>query len=313
MPLLTRYTHLKKKWQDGRNSRFSAAQVVGLALELVHKKAKELGQDHVSPTHVTCLKVSGDLQVLAAGAWEHARTCELQVQLPDASLALELARDQRAFLGDCDFNVWHADQYHHAVKKGLDLVGEFNRPRHSALGKIWVETKVFTPAGFDRKFECAKKVLAEEFAQLQAKDQAFGGAMVLAAKVQKSGKAWEKQGLFAEVYTHGAWKDIGPSSTRPAAAGKLSSRTKPSMAEVWKKMEKLVLANSGDCVGLLTHFVEALGLASGNPGKRASTFNKLLCDAGVAGRVEQKQIHNKPGHWPYVASKETFRAILKHL
>jgi len=238
----------------------------------------------------------------------------LSVQPSEAKGALAVAAAQRAFLGDCDLNLWQPDIYHGALEKGLDFVGEFNRPRFGVCGKVWVEIKAFTAASFDLKLSRAKEEVEKEFPALQRKDKSFGAAMLLVAKVERAaGTSWEKLRMFAELYVDGSWLDVGPSTGRPAGAGRLLAGRKPTMAAVWRKMEKVTLAESDVEVGFLSHSLKEVGLADGNPGKRAATFNKILESHQAAGRVEQKRVELHPGQWPYVPTKATFQVILKSL
>ena len=78
-------------------------------------------------------------------------------------------------------------------------------------------------------------------------------------------------------------------------------------------MGKATLADSGQEVGFFSHFLRELKLTDGSPGKRAATFNRILEKAGSEDMVEQQEVENHAGQWPYAASKEVFAIILKHL
>lgn len=95
-------------------------------------------------------------------------------------------------------------------------------------------------------------------------------------------------------------------------AGRLLN--KPTLAAVWRKMGKAILADSGEQVGFLTHFLQQVDSKNlGNLGKVATTYNRILQKSGVADRMEQQKIDNHAGQWPYVASKQAFEIVLKHI
>ena len=320
MPLLTRYSHLKRKdASNGKLVAYQTARVVGLASELAHKKFRDLGRDHtteadVSPVSISVSRVS-DLEIFDSGAWsKRFKSCELQVRPADARAALAVARAHRAFLGDCDFNIDHLDRFHPALGKGLDMVGEFNRPRYSVTGKVWVETKAYTEADFENKMEKAKTMMEEDFPKLQRRDKSFGAALLLVTKLVKAGGAeWSSPRLYAELYRgqRGQWQDMGPFAGRTAMYGRQGR--KPTIAAVWRKMGRAILAESGQEVGFLTHFLRETGRDDSGPGKAAAIFNRILQNAGSAERVEQQEVETHAGQRPYVATKEAFRIILKHM
>ena len=66
-------------------------------------------------------------------------------------------------------------------------------------------------------------------------------------------------------------------------------------------------------VGLLYHFLEALGLPPGSAGKRAATFNAVLRRFGITGRLMQKKLRNRAGSALWVATREVYREIYKRL
>ena len=255
------------------------------------------------------------MEILEGTTWTRRfKSCTMQVQPGDARGALAVAQKFRAFLGDCDFNIDQPDRFHSALGRGLDMVGEFNRPRYSVSGKVWLETKCFTEADFDDKMQKARDQVELDHAKVLGRGGGFGAAMLLVAKLARTSSVeWGTPKLFAELYADGRWQDIGPLSGRQPMAGRLLASKKPTLAAVWRKMGQAVLADSGEEVGFLTHFLKEVDSKNlGNPGKIATTYNRILQKAGVADRIKQKKIDNHPGQWPYVASKKAFEIVLKH-
>ena len=70
---------------------------------------------------------------------------------------------------------------------------------------------------------------------------------------------------------------------------------------------------SGKNAGCVVHFLEAIGLPTGSPGKRAATFNRLLKLRGHAGKFFRAKIENKQGRMPWVGTKAEFRQVYRHL
>ena len=62
-------------------------------------------------------------------------------------------------------------------------------------------------------------------------------------------------------------------------------------------------------LGLLKHFLKSVGAKCAHTGQRARTLNKLLRKAGHSGRLEERRLDSKRGRKPWVATKETFRAV----
>ena len=107
-------------------------------------------------------------------------------------------------------------------------------------------------------------------------------------------------------------EDTGGGEGRKGRAGQgrppRQSSCKPPLAQVWGRME-WVTAGNGEKVGLLKHFMMALGLKAEHPGQRAGTYNKLLQHAGHGGRLRERRVENRAGRKPWVATKDTYRQL----
>ena len=73
------------------------------------------------------------------------------------------------------------------------------------------------------------------------------------------------------------------------------------------------LSASGEEVGLLKHFLAALGIDDTNPGQRVATFHGMLSGAGHAGRFAQVKVEGHCGRKPWLATKDTYRALYPYL
>ena len=66
-------------------------------------------------------------------------------------------------------------------------------------------------------------------------------------------------------------------------------------------------------LGLLSHFLTALGLKENNARDRAPHFNAVLAQHGGDLALEQVKLPNRDGKPPWVGTKACFRAIYKTL
>ena len=163
-------------------------------------------------------------------------------------------------------------------------------------GRLWLELKVFAGATWDQELANCKKELEDSWGNERSKDASLGGVLLLAAKVGAcAGGTWTAPTLFAALQTRtapSAWQVVAGGSRR-AARGRCQA-TKPALATLWGKMEWLE-QKKGTKVGLLKHFLAALGLPAKNPGQRATTFNSLLKRSGCHGRVFNGSLKGKCG------------------
>ena len=316
MPLLTRYGHLKKKDQNGTYRLFAATRAIGLAVEKGHRLARDVGLGGVSAEGLGKVQVVGDLKVFQGGTWKAcgaASGCSLALREPDALCALTVLSQHRTFLSDMGLNIWLVGHYSAALRRSLDLVGDFSTHRnHGITGKVWLELKAYTDGNFECKLRKAKAQMEEDVKVLHKGNAAYKAAVLLVSKLSKAGGAWERPAMVASLWKDGAWIDMSPGAGRGPRAGTLAGSQKPSLAEVWEGMSWDTLGD-GKNVGCVTHFLQAVGFTSGSPGKRSATFNKILQLRGHPGRLFRTKIESKQGQKPWVGTKAEFRQIYKHL
>ena len=82
--------------------------------------------------------------------------------------------------------------------------------------------------------------------------------------------------------------------------------TKPALQAVWDEMEWETHPDTQEKVGYCKHFLKALGLPHLALGQRATTFNKLLRNAGREERLERVTLPNKAGQKPWLGRKSFF-------
>ena len=316
MPLVTSYQHLQKRsLGEAAFFQFVPLRAVGLSVELCWKLSRDKGFGSLGASQLRQVEVGGELKVLSDDRWHKTRSCTLQLALRDAALALAVVKKQGAMLGDLGINVWQVDTRPQGGTRTFDLLCSFTagRKNYGVTGKLWIELKVVSAHRFDEDVAAWKNQLQLALPEEHERDCDLNGVLLLVAKVEKgAGGQWLAPELSAtlKALSAASWQHLAGGSQR-ASRGQCKT-TKPPLQTVLGNMEWL-LSDTGTRVGLLRHFLGAFGLPVNNAGQRAATMNTLLQKGGFEGRVKEVKLANKTGRKPWVASKETFRALYKHL
>ena len=323
----TAYSHVKK-WDPEKAvyREFTAERVVGLAVEAVHKFARDR-KPLIAITHedVQPVIIEYKVQVWNGSRWQNARACSLAVRQAEAELAVAVAKRQRKFFADVNANIFYLDKYLEEPDLRLDMQVDFSIKNYLAelvSGHLWVELKAFGATGFENSLERETKRLKGALPHVMEAAPNITGVILLACKIQKQvsgGFAWAQPKLVVKLLTDGHWSDISPGGVS-VGRGRCKTQKKPSLGEVWSAMTWYSLGDDDEDgeVGLLSGFLKKLGLKNGNVAKRAKTFNKALQAGGCTGRIKQlskrqcKQL-GLPGGRPRVATKSTLREVYKIL
>jgi len=318
MKTVSQYSSLKK-W-DAKACKyflFHAVRAIGLAVELGHKAAYDIGRGNVSKDDLAQVTVVGDLQLFVDGEWQEAGRCRLNLRPQDIDLAYTVFLKQRRWLDDLGYNVYQVD-----LKKRnlcvLDLLGDLAEAASRILlvtGKLWVELKVFNESSYASSLDKEQKKLKALLPRLRARSPEIQTVMLLSCKVEKfMGGTFGSPRLAAQILTeHGEWKDV------MARHAKVERGNAPSpkmdLVGVFAQMtwhsprDARGQIVQGAKVALFSHFLQALKLAKGNAGKRAGTFNgKLAKISGFIGRLKTMKL-SKQGSKPYVGTKRVFRKL----
>ena len=310
MVLVTSYSHLQK--QDPKTEAFrtfTALRAAGLSLERAWKLSRDKGLGAVTAEDVKLVEVVGTLRLRTGERWRNAGRCTLELKDAEANLVTTLLRKQRALLSDLGFNVWKVDAKEPGSQKPLDLVGDFNTAKNFGVGgRVWVELKVYSDSSFDKEVAQTKEELAEILSAKHVRDPTLQAVFLLVGRVSKaSGCQWGAPSLHGMLLVAGSQDWITVAGGRRAARGQVQG-SKPPLTKVWSKMEWYQTTN-GTKVGMLHHFLDVVDVDCTHTGDRAATYNKMLRQKGKSGRVEEQKLANRPGKSPWVATKDTFRAI----
>ena len=318
MPLIPRYTYLKKKTElyklphSYRYMAFTPVRAIGLAVELGHSLARDHGKGTVTAEQLEKVAVKGQLMLFDGGSWRHTRSCSLALRPEDAKLANLIFLKQRAFFADLQLNLWFTGPHNRGVGKGLDLLGDFSGPVEFGVeGRLWVELKVLSAATFARSLHQQESLLPALLEKAQSADTSIGAVLLVATKVEKTGNSWEPPVLIAKLYDGNEWLDISSGGGCRVAAGHVRAATKPSLQTVFAKMQWQCRPQGGPRLGQVSHFLDELGLQSGNAGKSANSLNKKLDRTTIQGRFEQVDFPDRPGAQPWCGTKALFRAVYK--
>lgn len=213
MKTVSQYSSLKK-W-DAKACKyflFHAVRAIGLAVELGHKAAYDIGRGNVSKDDLAQVTVVGDLQLFVDGEWQEAGRCRLNLRPQDIDLAYTVFLKQRRWLDDLGYNVYQVD-----LKKRnlcvLDLLGDLAEAASRILlvtGKLWVELKVFNESSYASSLDKEQKKLKALLPRLRARSPEIQTVMLLSCKVEKfMGGTFGSPRLAAQILTeHGEWKDV---------------------------------------------------------------------------------------------------------
>ena len=128
-------------------------------------------------------------------------------------------------------------------------------------------------------------------------------AVLVAGKVQRKGPKWEPPSFVVSLWTpEKPWRTLAGRAPRKGRGQ--CKHNKPPLKTVLEQVEYVVL-ESGDTVGFLAHFLEAVGLADANPGSRAKSFNSQLRARGLQDQIFQEKVPGKCGRDPWVCSEDT--------
>ena len=304
MPLVSQYSHLQKLG-DGVFQKFTGLRAAGLAVEQGFRACPEKGLGSLCLEDLEEVQVKGTLRVQDQRQWRAARTCSLQVHKPEARLAKAVVEKTRTFLSDVGLNIFHVDCPMPERLGRYDFLCDFSRPRASTVkGLLWVEVKVMSASRAGNAIAEEKEKLQDKLLGVHRLEPRVDGVMLLVAKTTKDSRvSWRQPALEAFLYSlnNQSWQKLSPQGR--VARGHCQG-LKPPLPQVYAAMEWHMVRNKP--WGLLRQFLSAMGLASGNAGKRAKTFNSIL---GPRQKLIQKYLKDKCGQKPWIGTKPTFKAI----
>ena len=174
--------------------------------------------------------------------------------------------------------------------------------------------QVFAEDNFRSQMGIEETKLGEKLLEVQGFDPHIDAVMLLATKVEKTGRAsWGNPETSCRLLPSPSsqWVDVAASTAKVgrgrAAAPKLDLVALWATVE-WHKHPR----GNGPKVALLGHFLKSMKLPSENVGKRARNLNKRLAAAGSSCRLVQLKM-SKSGSTPWVGNNSTLRQIYKLL
>lgn len=194
----------------------------------------------------------------------------------------------------------HCHCHCHCKKSSLGCVQQ---------GMVWVELKVLTASTCQERMAAAETELAEKFQKVQRKRPHIKAILLLVTRVAKTSRTqWGNPRILAKPFSPytGQWQDVSASGVR-VGKGQMADSRKPPLSLLWSKIEFHTVG--GKFMGLFKHFLQALGLPSDSPAKRASSLNKALRKQGVRQKLVQRKIPNRPGKPVWLGTKKVLRTL----
>lgn len=308
MPRVSQYRHVKMPLEKGGPPKlFFPLRAVGLAVEKAYKLDRDTGT--VAKEGLKHVDLSGGgLQILDNREFRKVRACTLELQQEDAQLARKIYLAQRQWLLDMRANVWYTDENFPSgcgVQGAFDLICSVTEGQKIGIdGRLWVELKVFGAKSCMRNMGKAEGVLKAGLEKVRRKDKTFGAVLLLVASVEDS-----KYKLLGRLLTVGSekFKDLTPTGLC-VAMGQKRITQKPPLASIWPQIEWHWLSQTRE-VGLVSHFLDAMGLPNDSVGRRKDAFNELLSLNQAPGRIVAERIPNRPGPALWVCTREEFRVL----
>lgn len=318
MPLVTRYSNLRKLDSSGNLTPLTPLRAAGLACELGHKLCKAKGRGNLEVDDLRRISLSGTLQKKELLRWRRVPTCELELATDDAQLAYSVVLQQREFFADINFNLWQVDRYVGSRLGSCDLIGEFSTGRNFGVqGLTWVELKILSAYNFNEKYERHRLGVAAKLPRITHANDALEAAMLVAAKVEKNGRSWVCKSLVAQLLVpddqgDANWKTLAGKAPSSISAGRTNPLLKPTLQQIWDQIEVWTDPTTAEDVYLASNFLALLGLPDDSLKKRCRGFNDFLRRRGVP-LLYKRALPNRPGAPPWVGTKETFRSLYKAL
>ena len=303
--IIKRYADVEK---DG--SFFHSLRACGLAVELAHKLARDVGFGAMSSSDLFHIYLSGPhLRICDTNRWRKvapSKSVTLQLLPVDAKLAFKVFTQQREFLADMGLNVWQVDP--HITRRGItspDLIVDAGPTFSlSAPGLISAELKIFSATGLEQKIETAKAQFVQNFEKLESIVDGIAAGLLLVSSMEQTGNTWKPLSLQAFLWDNDHWQ--GLSGPRGGGAHRHRMASKTPLMEVWDKMTWYEDTGGGDDIGMVAHFLKGLGLSKNN-------VKKAFPQRGPQ-KLALNHVHIRRG-WDkcWVGTKAAFRQVYRYL
>ena len=310
--LVRRYSHIEKN-----GSLFHPLRAAGLAVELAHKLARDVGFGAIDQKKLCSISISGpSVRVYESSRWRKVgpkTTVTLKVLPAEAELSYKVFREQRTWLGDMGLNVWHVDPP--VAKKGVtspDLIVDVGATSPlEVAGLVHVELKLFSATGIEQKIADEKTAFTKNFGRLAGIFEGIAAGLLLVSVVEESGDTWKPLTLRSFLWDNGTWQEL--SHPRGLGAHRHRMANKKPLTEVWDDMTWYENPRGGDDIGMVAHFLESLGLNKNNVAERVSAWKSAFPQRGPR-KLDLHHVSIRRG-WDkcWVGTQAAFRQVYHRL
>jgi hypothetical protein len=306
------YEHVRKS-----GTSFHSLRAVGLAIELAHKIARDKGFGKVAASDLATVNISGSgLQACIDNTWRkvaQGNIVKLQLLATDRKLALSVFQKQRAHIADLGLNIWHVD-----VKMGNgivspDLIVDAGPTAHGDMsGLISVELKLCSEKGLDDKTKQFKNDFQINFLKVQCARKEISQGILFISIVKWDRSSWISQGIETFLWKQHKWENMCHSISPSGAGGGKMTKKKP-LPDVFNAMSWYDSPKGNDKLGLVSHFLQALGLNHNNVKERVCVWKAAMkAKNGEKFALLHCQIH-KGGPKCWAGTQTAFRAVYHYL
>ena len=309
MPIsICKYIDVEK---DGET--FHSLRAAGLAVELAHKLARDIGFGQISHANLLKIQLSGPrLKIREAQRWRKiasGMSITLKIAPADAKLAFNIFKKQREFLADMGLNVWQVDpRIAIADVKSPDLIADAGPTSCLSLtGFAATELKLYSATRLEYKIDEAKSDLIKNFTKLQTVVDHIAAGILLVSSVEQNGRTWQPLPTRAFLWQDNGWQHWGGPGSRGPHRHRMANK-KP-LVEVWDQMTWYDNPSGGEEIGMVAHFLEALGLNKNNASERVSAWKAAFPQRGPAKLALSHVAVHRGGGKCWVGTQAAFRQV----
>jgi hypothetical protein len=190
---------------------------------------------------------------------------------------------------DLRFNFWEVNKTMKNSLGSFDFLEDFSTTKKNwgVEGTLWVEMKmVKSGLGSEDKLERKRLALENKLTNVRQAHPDVDGVILLATKVQKDGRSWQKPTTLVQLFKVGVKAGKAP---KKVVRGK--AKHKLPLQHLWNTLpsEKF----GGQQYFYVADFLRELGLPSHSIKKRSENFNAMIAGRGSSDQLFQEKIKHE--------------------
>jgi hypothetical protein len=311
--LVSRYAHVEKNGDV-----FHPLRAAGLAVELAHKLARDVGFGAVDRDSLSRVTVSGPrVRVYTSARWRKVAansSLMLKVLPAEATLSYSVFKEQREWLADMGLNIWQVDPpiARRGVKSPDLLVDVGPTSFLEVAGRMPVELKVHSSSNLEQRIQEDKEEFVLNYVKLESIFEGIGAGLLLVSPAEETGDGWKPLRLRTFLWQDDTWQELGVPK-KGAGPHRHRIANKRPLLDVFDDMTWYERRGGGDDIGMVAHFLEALGLDKNHVGQRVSAWKAAFPRRGPE-KLDLKHVSIRRG-WDkcWVGTRAAFRQVHRYL